>query len=890
MATASLQAFRQAGDAAALRQQTFIVIDHANGLLSALTDAETGERGYALTGDEAFLEPYLAVREAIAGQLQELRQLASARASHAHLDAITSLADAKLVEVAQVINLRRTHDLPAVVAAVSGGHGRRLMDSIRAEMRSFMALENAALAQRDAGFDANMRWLFAVIVASGVLTLLLAMAFVFLFHRETRHRLKALVHLQTRHLLDAQTEINQQLQHANLSLLESEERLAVTLNSIGDAVIATDAEGRVTRLNPLGERLTGWTQQEASGRPAVDIFHIVNKDTRQPGTIPLLDTLAHGTTQGLANHTVLIARDGSERDIADSCAPIRDRDGHVIGAVLVFRDVTTEYATQQALGDSAALIQTILDTVADSIITIHAQGSIVARANAAAEKMFGYAAAELIGKKFGVLIPELDRGERNGLLEHYDASDEARALGLGREVSGRRQDGSTFPIEIAMAEMWQGGERYLTAILRDVSARQRVEAERMLLDEALHEKNAELEKTKSTAERANLAKSDFLSNMSHELRTPLSAILGFAQLMDSASPPPSVLQKRSIHQILQAGWYLLELINEILDLAQIESGRVSLSLETVALAEVMGECRALIEPQARKRDINISFCTLDTPSFVKVDRTRLKQVLINLLSNAVKYNRAGGAVIVDRVAHAPGRVRIEVTDTGEGLAADQLAQLFQPFNRLGQEANVVEGTGIGLVVAKRLIESMDGVIGVESTVGKGSVFWIEMNLAPAPQVSAHAVIAADGVRAQAASAAQLRTLLYVEDNPANVMLVEDLIARRSDLHLLIARDGNRGVNMARAALPDVILMDINLPGISGVDALRILTADPATAHIPIIALSANAVPRDIAKGLEAGFFRYLTKPIKVVEFMDTLDLALIFAKTQSARIGGESTA
>ncbi len=378
--------------------------------------------------------------------------------------------------------------------------------------------------------------------------------------------------------------------------------------------------------------------------------------------------------------------------------------------------------------------------------------------------------------------------------------------------------------------------------------------------------------------------------MSHELRTPLGAILGFAQLMDSGSPPPTVSQKRSIDQILQAGWYLLELINEILDLALIESGKVSLSLEPVALADIMRECQAMIEPQAQKREISVAFPRLETPFFVKADRTRVKQVLINLLSNAIKYNRVGGSVVVSAVAGTPGRVRIGVTDTGEGLAPDQLAQLFQPFNRLGQEANVQEGTGIGLVVAKRLIEWMGGTIGVESEVGKGSVFWVELDLTAGPQTAAGAAGPADAVPAQAQAGAQLRTLLYVEDNPANLMLVEDLIARRPDIRLLSARDGNRGVEVARASLPDVILMDINLPGISGVDALRILAEDPATAHIPVIALSANAMPRDIAKGMEAGFFRYLTKPIKVNEFMATLDVALKFTKLQSARANGEKTA
>jgi CheY-like chemotaxis protein len=334
----------------------------------------------------------------------------------------------------------------------------------------------------------------------------------------------------------------------------------------------------------------------------------------------------------------------------------------------------------------------------------------------------------------------------------------------------------------------------------------------------------------------------------------------------------------------------LELINEILDLALIESGKLSLSLESTSLAEVMRECQAMIEPQAQTRGINVGFPRFDASCFVKADRTRVKQVLINLLSNAIKYNKVGGTVVVDCIARPPGSIRISVRDTGEGLTDDKLTQLFQPFNRLGQEANAEEGTGIGLVVCKRLIELMGGVIGVESTIGKGSVFWIELDLTAEPRPACDSVAPTAVAPVQVQADAPLRTLLYVEDNPANLMLVEDLVARRPDIRLLSARDGDRGIEIARASRPDVILMDINLPGISGIRALRILAEDPATAHIPVVALSANAMPRDVAKGLEAGFFRYLTKPIKVDEFMDTLDVALQFAQAESARVnrGGKA--
>jgi CheY-like chemotaxis protein len=251
-------------------------------------------------------------------------------------------------------------------------------------------------------------------------------------------------------------------------------------------------------------------------------------------------------------------------------------------------------------------------------------------------------------------------------------------------------------------------------------------------------------------------------------------------------------------------------------------------------------------------------------------------VVINLLSNAIKYNRAGGSVVVECSTRGSERVRLSVRDTGNGLAAEQLAQLFQPFNRLGQEAGAEEGTGIGLVVTKQLVELMGGSVGVESEVGVGTLFWVELAASVAPKLqfgnnpSDSGAVRHDVVPGEALQ----RTVLYVEDNPANLLLVEQLLARRSDLSMLSAINGQLGIALARTHQPDLILMDINLPGISGTDVLTLLRHDPLTAHIPVIALSANAMPRDVRKGLDAGFLRYLTKPINVAEFMDALDAAL----------------
>ncbi|MDD5286705.1 MAG: ATP-binding protein [Desulfuromonadaceae bacterium] len=571
---------------------------------------------------------------------------------------------------------------------------------------------------------------------------------------------------------------------------------------------------------------------------------------------------------------------------------------HII--LLAMEDITDRKKAEEDLLKAGALQRAIFNSANFSSIATDANG-VIQIFNVGAERMLGYSAAEVMNKitPADISDPEeliarakaLSAELETQITPGFDALvfKARRTIEDIYELTYIRKDGSRFPAVVSVTALRDEQNMIIGYLLigTDNTARKQADAERARLDQILQDKNVELEKATLVAEKANLAKSDFLSSMSHELRTPLGAILGFAQLLESGTPEPTPAQKRSIDQILKGGWYLLELINEILDLALIESGKLSLSLEPVSLAEVMHECNVMVEPQAQQRGINMNFARLVIPYFVKADRTRVKQLLLNLLSNAIKYNREDGSVTVTCSLINSDSVRISVRDTGEGLTPEQLELLFQPFNRLGQKADVEEGTGIGLVVCKRLIELMGGVIGVESSVGEGSVFWFELERAAEPQTAACANEFAAVAEPESQGAAHLSTILYVEDNPANLMLVEDLIARRPDIRLLSARDAIRGIEIACASQPDVILMDINLPGISGIDALKILAEEPLTAHIPVVALSANAIPRDIEKGLEAGFFRYLTKPIKVNEFMETVDMTLEYAKVQVDRLKAE---
>lgn len=1244
-----------------LRMETILSLNTAQKILGLVVDTDLGTRGYILTYDEQFLQPYQDAQDRIEQELEVLRSSSRTAKTRAQVEKLSPLIDQVMTFFTSAIADTGQIDSRTLILQFTNGEGTVKMTTVRNAIHEYEQMQNQRLQHYRSEHRKYMNYLFAFIVLVSIFMLLFAQAFAYGIYRNIHQRLMDLVHLETKRSLDKQEAMNQQLNLAYVTVQDSERKLDVTLNSIGDAVIATDCHSCVTLMNHVAEQLTGISSAQSRGKSICEFFHLINKETRKPVLNPALETLLDGSTQGGNDH-ILTLPDGTEYNIAHSCAPIRDRDGQVIGAVLVFRDITAENNAQQALLDSTELVKTILGTMIDGIVTFNARTKIIESVNSATEKMFGYKANELIGQTINVIVPDLD--SQTGAFDYYKTSIEERNNGIVHEVYGQQKDGQQVPLEIAINEMRLGGERYLACVLRNITARKHAEAlmleseyryrnlfesidegfcvvemiykddvpvdqlfletnpsfekhthfhnakgkylsdfipiiepdlftvydhalrtgepvrfenhipalgiwfdiytcrfgkpennrvaivfndithrkdaeqalresdervrlateatgvgiwelnlannrmswdkqmfriygveptldgivdsniwiqhllpedritqegwltsirvegrhhrefrirqegtneirhirsvdtlridasgkpesiigtnlditemkrteeilreserhlravinalpvaiyatdaegnlthfnqtavdfsgctpelgndkwckglrlfhpdgsampyedcpmaialkegrplfgveamaerpdksrinflahptplrdaagkivgginmlidisERKRLDQVLLENNLELTKAKTLAEKANRAKSDFLSNMSHELRTPLNAILGFAQLIDASNPPPTPAQKRSVLQILQAGWYLLDLINEILDLTLIESGRLPLSIETVSLPELMHECKAMVEPQALNRNITLNFPEFNAPFKVTADNTRLKQVLVNLLSNAIKYNRANGKVTVTCTECGAARARISVADTGEGLSPEQLAQLFQPFNRLGKENSNEEGTGIGLVMTKRLVKLMGGKIFVESNLGEGTRFSIELLMGTEDLVTIphHDVPSISDYR-QIDSSASKRTLLYVEDNPANLTLVEDIIATRTDFSLLTARDGFAGVELARLAQPDLILMDIHLPGMSGTEALKVLAKDPLTQHIPVIALSANAIPNDIQRGLEAGFFRYLTKPIRINELMNSLDAALELTKSDTTNV------
>jgi PAS domain S-box-containing protein len=506
--------------------------------------------------------------------------------------------------------------------------------------------------------------------------------------------------------------------------------------------------------------------------------------------------------------------------------------------------------------------ENLINTVREPLIALDQELRVV-KASRSFYEFFKVSSEETIG----TLIYELGNNQWNipKLRELLETILPEKAAFDNYEVE---HDFSTIGKRIMLLNARQiqrglGKEQIILLAIEDITERKIVENE--------------LSKAKAEADRANIAKSDFLSRMSHELRTPMNSILGFAQLMDMGELNPA--HKKGVKQIMNSGKHLLNLINEVLDIAKIEAGRFTYSPEPVEIYGVIMETMDIISHLAKENQVTLeSDASTNKRLFVKADHQRLKQVLLNLISNAVKYNRKGGSVKIEsRIKKAQGNIeqtiQISVIDTGKGITQEDIEKLFNPFERIGADRAETEGTGLGLTISKKLIEAMHGKIGVESVIGKGSIFWIELPQTESQDEHYKRII--ELTQPEAEVKQDSGTILYIEDNLSNIQLVEQILEmHRPSIKLITNMYGNKAVQLAIDYLPDLILLDLDLPDIHGNEVIKLLQAEPKTTEIPVIILSADAMTKQIEKLMKTGVRNYLIKPIDVVQFLEVVDEVL----------------
>jgi len=624
---------------------------------------------------------------------------------------------------------------------------------------------------------------------------------------------------------------------------------------IGMGVVGLDES--FTQVNTTLCEMVGYSEKELIEMTTVDITF--EEDVLQ-GKQNAEELLTGGPRSSVERRYV--RKTGEVLWITRTACLMRDVDGHPSQFLIMVEDISERKQAEDALRESKLQLeaahhanQLIMDNSQDVICTIDEWGRFVS-VSAACEHLWGYTPAELVGRPYMDFVCPEDRALTTQVSE---------VLMMDGKITDfvnryTRKDGSL--VDVLWSASWSETDKIMFCVAHDVTERSQIE-------KALREAKAE-------ADRANHAKSEFLSRMSHELRTPLNAILGFGQLLERQNPTDT--QRTRVTHIISAGRHLLNLINEVLDISRIEAGHLQLSLEPVCVADAVEEALSLMRPLAAERGTELAMAApLDQKSYVMADRQRLKQVILNLLTNAVKYTPPEGKVAVSCTASGAGLMRIVVTDNGDGIAAAKLARLFTPFDRLGAEQTTVEGTGLGLALCQCLMDAMNGSIGVDTTVGQGSTFWVELRSVDSP-LERIAATQRNGSHSKGAIEAEGRTILYVEDNLSNLTLIEQMLADRPEIKLITAMQGQLGLDLARQHSPDLILLDLHLPDLPGWEVLSRLQRNAATRDIPVVVVSADATSHQIKRLMAAGAHAYLTKPLDMPEFFKVIEKA--FASTQ----------
>jgi PAS domain S-box-containing protein len=659
---------------------------------------------------------------------------------------------------------------------------------------------------------------------------------------------------------------------AEAALRKSEQRFRSVVENASDLVTILDREGIILYQSPAIERTYGYAQDELIG---LSCFEFVHPDDI-PAVIPrLIDVVSH-PGQVRSSEFRFRHKDGHWvhiEAVGTTLSPTGAEDGVIVNS----RDITERKRTELRLQETTRFLENLIASSPGVIFRGSGETFATTYISPNAEVVLGYSAEQFLADPH-LWVERTHPDDRALVGEKLAGAMEASERQLTYEYRFRHSDGGYRNLLASVRfeyDSSSGGMEVLGYTL-DVSRLKEAEA-------ALRAAKEEAEAAREVAERANRAKSEFLSRMSHELRTPMNSILGFAQILAKRDLPPD--QAKGVDHIIRGGRHLLNLINEVLDLARIESNRDALSLEPVHAATLLSEAVSMMRPNAAQQDCHLDDrIPAEADRYVHADRQRLTQVVLNLLSNAIKFNRPGGSVSVvcDVAEEGPdrGRLAIGVRDTGEGIPPERRDELFLPFSRLEADRAGIEGTGLGLTLCRRLVEAMDGQIRVESAVGEGSTFWIELPLASSPLERLPRTESEGGPSAALAraSAVQKATILYIEDNLANLSLVETIFDDRPAIHFLPALQGRLGIELAQQHSPHLILLDLHLPDIPGEEVLRQLRLAPATRNIPVVVISADATPRQIASLRRAGAVEYLTKPLDIDRFREVVD-GLLAART-----------
>ncbi len=673
----------------------------------------------------------------------------------------------------------------------------------------------------------------------------------------------------------------------NRQTLENRKRLNSLTGIIFDSIVAINEKGIIQTVNPAVEKVFGYSEKELIGENVkilipesfVSEYDSYLKNYLRTGEKKIINMVREIT----GRH-----KNGSVFPMELSVSESTENDQKVFVGVL--RNISERKAHERAIESAHRERNLILNSAGEGIYGVDLNGETTF-VNPAACKMLGYTEEELIGK---ALLALIHHTYLDGTQYSIDKCHIYAAFKDGKEhlETGEifwKKNGSSFPVEYMSKPITDDG-KIIGAVVTftDITTRKANEEELKLayndLEMRIQDRTQELSLAKEQAENHNRAKSEFLSRMSHELRTPMNAILGFAQIMnESRKDPLSDAHKSRTHQILKAGNHLLELINEVLDLARIEAGKTTVSLEPVQIAELVQEIVNVTRPMAEKFNIQlVNEISANGNAYVLADKTRLKQVLLNLVSNGIKYNRKEGRVTLSLGPLKTSNRSILVTDTGMGMPLEKIKNIFEPFDRLGVENSETEGTGIGMTISKKLVELMNGHINVESYPGKGTQFSVSL-----PVCNSEAIKCGENIEVLKIpfleTADENFTLLYIEDNQANMLLVQDILSDYPEIKMLTAQQAAIGLQMAHAHQPNLILLDINLPDLDGFETLKRLQNLEETYETPVIAISANAMEKDINRALEAGFNCYLTKPLDIPKFKSTVEKLLMESKIRLSK-------